>query len=388
MAYFLIYIGQVKIWIGNSSVSVSLSFLAIIVPFLYVLIKHKSYLNKEIILLVFVVATGVFSFLLSPINLNFPRTLVAMIPLISAIAMLFSFGKNPLDTEIVNKYIIIGASILSLLVIILFFKGIVSSDNFYEIKLFIETPLGRSNYISAFLIFAIVRIYKGFKIYFFVILFGIFLCMSRGGLIMFVLAYLLIFLDVKKYWKIASITTILLSLILIFFIIDLSNKFSYSDLLLDDYLFSTFEYHYFSLFDEYFFPIKSLENRIRLWIFAIDIIKDNFILGIGPGGFRTIVETTPNIEDVWGPHNSVLLLWLNYGLLGLTAYAIYTFMIIKKLAKLSCLYIYYRIFIATLILVIFGIFEPLVGSISYEILIALVLVEANSALYVEKNNIT
>lgn len=41
------------------------------------------------------------------------------------------------------------------------------------------------------------------------------------------------------------------------------------------------------------------------------------------------------LEDVWGPHNSILLLWLNYGIIGVLFYFVYCFSILQSVREVG-----------------------------------------------------
>ena len=124
---------------------------------------------------------------------------------------------------------------------------------------------------------------------------------------------------------------------------------------------------------------SSVHNRWLLWEFSTGLVSDNPVLGVGPNGFRTAIEQDPSMEDVWGPHNAVLLLWLNYGLLGVIGYTVYMSVVwraIHAASKIERSWCGTKIgFVA---LLVFSLFEPLVGSASFELLIAVLYCQALS----------
>ena len=119
--------------------------------------------------------------------------------------------------------------------------------------------------------------------------------------------------------------------------------------------------------------IASATNRAVLWQASRELLEASPWLGVGPNGFRSWVERAPNVEDVWGPHSAVLLLWLNYGVVGLLAYLKYLHVLWTARDRASrapdapwpdpsgC---------ALLALAVFAMTEPLVGSASFEVLLA------------------
>ncbi|MGH7240795.1 MAG: O-antigen ligase family protein, partial [Candidatus Saccharimonadales bacterium] len=121
----------------------------------------------------------------------------------------------------------------------------------------------------------------------------------------------------------------------------------------------------------------SLVNRIIQWSLAIHITIQSPIFGISPGGFKTIMESIYGTETVFGPHNTILFLWMNYGLVGLFCYVFYLYRVMKKLALMTRIDHRYRGILAGYMgLFIFGMFEPLVVGISFEIMLALIAAEA------------
>ena len=83
-------------------------------------------------------------------------------------------------------------------------------------------------------------------------------------------------------------------------------------------------------------------NRIDIWHAAINMIRDFFIFGIGPGMWETYIpqySLDPYFyQDVFGilikyysidPHNIYLLMWLDYGLIGFICFLAILYTIVK-----------------------------------------------------------
>lgn len=86
---------------------------------------------------------------------------------------------------------------------------------------------------------------------------------------------------------------------------------------------------------------SSLASRIMIWQSAIKILKDNWLLGIGPGTFQKKYTEyqkffPPYLE--WSapqPHNIYLAFWLQSGLLGLLGFLLLVFSWLKNIANLK-----------------------------------------------------
>lgn len=84
---------------------------------------------------------------------------------------------------------------------------------------------------------------------------------------------------------------------------------------------------------------SSLHSRLMIWRSAIEILKDNWILGIGPGMFQEYYLAyqkyfTPYLEwAVPQPHNIFLAFWLQTGILGIIGFVYTTIMLCFCLNK-------------------------------------------------------
>ena len=102
------------------------------------------------------------------------------------------------------------------------------------------------------------------------------------------------------------------------------NKKLYIGLLLAFIFLISVTGYLFSIHD--FGTGSSLASRMIIWKSAIRILKDNFVLGIGPGMFQEKylayqVHFKPYLEwAVPHPHNVFLAFWLQSGLIGLVGF--------------------------------------------------------------------
>ncbi len=137
----------------------------------------------------------------------------------------------------------------------------------------------------------------------------IYLTYSHGawfGLMSAFLFLFIIFISQKHiFWKNKKILGILFLAVFLFLVLQVStNRFDFSSNL----------------------PGASLEPRLIIWKSAAEIIKDNYLLGIGPRMFQEYYlnyqeKFPPYLEwAVPHPHNIFLAFWLQSGLIGLIGF--------------------------------------------------------------------
>ncbi|TWT52211.1 MraY-like glycosyltransferase [Thalassoglobus neptunius] len=76
---------------------------------------------------------------------------------------------------------------------------------------------------------------------------------------------------------------------------------------------------------------KSLQYRLEYWIATTQMLSDHFVLGIGPGNFRAnyLHYKLPGAsEEIIDPHNFLLDIWANGGLLALVGLIVWTMSIV------------------------------------------------------------
>lgn len=352
---FLLFVGDIRIPIGESTLYTPMAIFPALVLLFLRLIVAEIYFLRGTLALIGVLAAGVLSAIWSD-YVSVMRTVAAMFPIAAAILVLFALNGVSGVHRIIQSAIMAGGGLLAVWVLLLTLRAFFSGLAFYDAKLLIETPLGRSNYLGAFLLVFLAFAWGRSNI-----LKGLALCAlgalsiySRGTALVFALFLLILCaqklkLGQKSLLFIASVT-LGFSIILVA-------------------IFSTIGFDFNSVV---YFDNDSLEstgNRLLLWKKSVEMLLQSPVLGIGPNGFRSLVETY-GYEDVWGPHNSILLLWMNYGVIGLFCYLAYCVFIIQSMRRNDYFKKYDRqILILLFLLLFFSLFEPLIGSASFEILL-------------------
>ncbi|NHQ93272.1 O-antigen ligase family protein [Janthinobacterium lividum] len=357
---FFVFVGEFKIYIGASSVSLPISFALIGLIFMVRLLREDLILTRNALILCAIAALGILTTLLrDPGQLQ--RAVAAVIPLVVSAMALVSLRAWPVDLDKARQAILYGGIVLALWTYLGFIQSFGVNGDYYDKKLMVETLLGRSNYLAAFLFFLAATFFYQNKYLFLFFVGAILATMSRGGILIISLFILYIFWTDKKYAHIKYFTVFLSILFVL-------------------YLFFEYGYSLFMLLhdNEYKIP-DSFNNRIILWEFSADLIAKSPWLGVGPNGFRSAIEAAGNMEDVWGAHNSILLLWLNYGIIGLLLYLKYLHNIYREISKAARnTPIFQSIKVAFLFLLLFSLFEPLIGSVSFELLLVMLYITAKN----------
>lgn len=357
-----LFYGDVLIPVGESSLYTPVALFPAVMLFLIRIVFLDLSTLRGAIALLGVLAAGMLSVAWSD-YVSFNRSVAAMFPVATAILFLLALhGVLDLD-RIIRSAVFFGGSIFSVWIIFLVFQAVQASISglpFYEAKLLIETPLGRSNYLAAFVLTLLAFSWRSsFCLSLLgLISLGALAIYSRGALLVGLFFLTICFfntlrVDSKRIVFLLIAILLLCLLVAIFF---------------NGFLIHNNSYNYF----------ESVENRFLLWGASIDMISNAPFFGVGPNGFRTIVEGG-YLEDVWGPHNSILLLWLNYGVVGLCFYLTYLFFVFNSLYRIIDVERNnFYIFVLLCLLVFFSMFEPLVGSATFEILLAIIYLWATS----------
>lgn len=150
------------------------------------------------------------------------------------------------------------------------------------------------------------------------LLIGIFITGSRAPFLSFLFCSVVLYLLQSRssfLTKISFISFVLISLIAVF-VFFLSN----TRLLLNP----------FNITD-----ISAL-HRIEAWAKSIQLIRSNPLVGIGTGSFKSIGQNLfPWIESGWQyPHNILLELFVENGVLGISLFLTFLFVIIKRYLKI------------------------------------------------------
>lgn len=111
----------------------------------------------------------------------------------------------------------------------------------------------------------------------------------------------------------------------------------------------------------------SLTARVELWQTGLEAVALSPLLG----SFRSQVIETLNLSLTWNPHNLILLIGAYFGVIGLTLYAGYIVIILTafhRLAKSSALWA--GVFVGAVVLLCWAGFEPVAMTPAFEILMA------------------
>lgn len=367
LPFFLLFIGDFQLPVGDSIVTIPMGMALVFPAFFWYLITGKLVFSRASLLLVGVLFCGLLGFLFTP-SASFFRSVAGALPIVFAALTIVVYERYPVSQEKAVRYMLVGGIVLAVAVIILFVFSLGVSGDYYDQKLIIETPLGRSNYLAAFLLFLCALSAPRNIFISIIFLVAIFCTLSRGGVLALMIFFLVIpFLRREKVWILGG--GVVLAWLLIAYLAPegvigyVSGIFNLQDTELD-----------------------SVFNRFELWSFGFDIFSEHPVFGIGPNTFRTFVELAGDVENVWGVHNSVLLIILNYGFFGLIFYSAYLVIIYKNILlaeEVDGRFFYLRA--VFLVLLVFGFYEPLVGSAAFEVLLALVFVLARSQVRIISN---
>jgi O-antigen ligase len=295
------------------------------------------------------------------------RGAAATVPV--AVAMLGVVALAGVDdlARVVRSAVAWGGALLSAWVLALAAVGLADALSWPDWKQAIETPLGRSNFLAAFLLFFVATVWGRSRGLVALGVLAMVCTLSRGGLIALVLFLLLQRLArVPGRAERAAVAVIVAGLLAV-------AAASWPRGEARAPLRPEFDGSLPAAAVHALASPASVANRVRLWQAAHTMIADSPWLGAGPNGFRSRVELDRTLEDVWGPHNAVMLLWLNYGLAGLAAYLAWLLAVLRAVDRAraraggaqACAWPP-----ALHALLAFALIEPLVGSASFELLLA------------------
>jgi len=158
-------------------------------------------------------------------------------------------------------------------------------------------------------------------IFYFFALFALFFTFSRAAWLALIIGLIILLIDLvikKDRWILGRyIALLFFSAILIFII-----AFSYRDLI-NTRLQATSR-----------LEVKSLSERQEYFNQARELIKDNWLFGVGPGNYTTALISQDKIGgSIWNyqpVHNVFLLLWAESGVLSLLFFILFLIFLIKK----------------------------------------------------------
>lgn len=362
LPFFLLFIGDIQVPVGVSTMTVPTGIFIILPLMVGAIMLPRIAIPTSALLLLGTVCFG-FLGVATTAEGAYMRAAAGVLPLAYAIcALIFYAQVYPfIKPKWVVRMMLAGGAVLAIGVILLFFVAVVSPGDYYARKLFIATPLGRSNYLAAFLVFlfALALAHAKARVMCWLFAIAVFCTMSRGGVIVFALFILALQMDKKRLlWLVWVVPLAAFFSAILFFSIDVQNQVQ----------------QYEGLFAS---ELTSAVNRLLLWSFSFELWLQHPWFGIGPNTFRTFIELNHDIEDVWGTHNSILQLLLNYGIFGAILYGWYLRVIYKHLRRAEQTAPWFRYLrVVFVVLLVFSLFEPLVGSAAFEVLLAFMLILA------------
>jgi O-antigen ligase len=346
---FLLFFGVLTIPIAGSVIGIPFALLPLILVVFFKRRNLKVTPNEAI-----------FSALLVPAMLgllgngstSIARATASMLPWIVGLLAL-SLSRVIGAHRSLNVGIDISSVVIALWVVYLF---VIAVDAFglqlYAIKLSIVTPLGGSNYLASFLVFAFLRASYRNKWIALVCLVGVAFTLSRTSLVL-----ALVLLNVRLLF---SRPTRSFGIAMLFFLAVTAS-------LLADNLIS-----FIGTIEGYAIA-GSIDTRVDLWRVAFNQFVNSPFVGAGPGGLREIFQRQIEGQDQWDPHNSILTILSNFGLIGFVIYLLYV------IFGLKAIYRYSRVdetargeFWGVCAMLLISLFEPIVFSVAFELVFGIV----------------
>ncbi|AYF87486.1 O-antigen ligase domain-containing protein [Pseudomonas sp. DY-1] len=349
---YILVLGNIQIWFGTSSLTVPFALIAVL-PLMMLSFLRGGDSRSILFLLIygFLFFLGLLSSAYNPQS-SWGRHLASLIPVFTGGAVLLCFKdvayNRKLEASIRNAGLLLG-----FLVWCKFFYGALyvymTDGGFYELKSHLSLPLGNSNFLAVYLLFFLAfTVGKGQVWSSLFILLAVFMTMSRFGT-MFSIFTILLACAAGRF----TVSAVLWPLALVCFSVFLLIMLNIGEAL--------------ALLREGYFP--SLLARAELWEQGKNLVQVSPVLGAGPGGFTTHLDSIAWPRQEWGSHNWILSVWVEYGV---TGFLLYLFMISMFFlqAPVKERVLGKRIKLGIAITLLFGLFENVVGISSYEALFA------------------
>lgn len=148
LCVFLIFVGDVRFPIGDSELYTPLAIFPAIILFVIRIGLFELYFLRGTFALLGVMIAGVLSTIWSD-YVSVTRSVAAMFPIVTAVVILIALNGVRDLNRLIKSAVFFGGCFLAAWVALLSFQAAISDLPFYEAKLLIETPLGRSNYLAA-----------------------------------------------------------------------------------------------------------------------------------------------------------------------------------------------------------------------------------------------
>lgn len=329
--------------------------LSILIALFFILRMPRVSIPPPFFFLVAVLLSGLMN-LLSAGYYDSERDFVIYLPVIYALFVLLFVGGFEYDERL--RYALgAGAVILCCLVYWAFLFSAENPIGYYQLKLTAETPLGRSNYLAAFLGFVLLVSTFWSRWLSFLVLPAFVLTLSRTGILLVTAFLLFRFILVRRYALWVGVTVVAVAAVA--------------------YHFSDRIYDLPQIVQEGLLSSDSFGIRIRAWLATIDIIQDNPLFGVPRGYYRDAIEAAVPGENLWDPHNSILHMLVSFGIVGFLFYLAYVIEIFAEIYRASLSSRFWRgvCWGYTLILA-WSLFEPLLLTPAVEILQAYLFIMA------------
>jgi hypothetical protein len=265
--------------------------------------------------------------------------------------ILVGMGKSTLDDDRLRLGLIGGGLFISLVMVLSSVSLLNALDDFYEIKNSMVTPLGSSNYLAVFILFSFtVALFFSRYIVASILAIALFITFSRTGYVMFFITFCIWYVEkkitlssgAKKILSLLSVAIIICVWILLCINVDSLPQ--------------------------------SLANRAELWREAIDQVTRFPLFGVPRSEYLRIFNGL-----AWDPHNSILNLLILVGVVGLAIYGYYLYIVVSTFRKLAHdSLIWKSIYYAVSVSLIWSLFEVILLTPAYDILLAVLFCFARS----------
>ncbi|WP_439878160.1 O-antigen ligase family protein [Pseudomonas prosekii] len=257
--------------------------------------------------------------------------------------IMVGLGRATLDDDRLRLGLIGGGLFIALVMVLTSASNFSSEIDFYAVKNLMVTPLGSSNYLAIFILFSFtVALFFSHYLISTVLAVAIFITFSRTGYIMLALTAIIWFVEMRLR---PSATT---------------RKYTFIVSM------SVLAAVWFGLYINYDSLPLSLANRVELWRDAVGQVLEYPLFGTPRSTYLQIFHGL-----AWDPHNSVLNLLILVGLAGTAVYACFLFVVIKTFRELSFdSLIWKAVYYAVIVSLIWSLFEVILLTPAYDILLA------------------
>lgn len=267
--------------------------------------------------------------------------------------VLIGLGRATLDEDRLRIGLIGGGLFISLVMVLKSATDFSMATDFYSIKNLMVTPLGSSNYLAIFILFSFtIALFQSSFLIASLLALAIFITFSRTGYILLFVTVAMWFVDTRyqlsprKRKYLVSISLALLVGV------------------------------WMSLYFSYEMLPPSLAIRVGLWHEAINQFIKFPWFGSPRSEYLHIFQGA-----AWDPHNSVLNLLILVGATGAAIYGYFLFIVLKTFRLLSFNSVVWKsIYYAVIVSLIWSLFEVILLTPAYDILLAVLFCFARSQL--------